>query len=85
MYFSMYFCTDTILTACSMVLVNGLCILSALELVCMFAGINSGIVLVSDAIGAMGLPDGIHQLSDLQVEVCDGRAQLEGTDTLAGR
>ncbi len=45
----------------------------------------AGIVLVSDAIGAMGLSDGIHRLSDLQVDVCDGKAQLEGTDTLAGR
>ena len=45
----------------------------------------AGIVLVSDAISAMGLSDGIHRLSDLQVDVCDGKAQLEGTDTLAGR
>ena len=47
--------------------------------------LNTGIVLVTDAIGAMGLPDGIHQLSDLQVEVCRGRVQLEGTNILAGR
>ena len=34
---------------------------------------------------AMGLPDGVHQLSDLFVDVFDGRAQLKGSSTLAGR
>jgi len=49
-----------------------------------------GCILVTDAMSALGLPDGIHSLGEQQVEVkaadeTSGRkAVLVGTDTLAG-
>eukprot|EP00124_Ichthyophonus_hoferi_P000986 Ihof_evm18s43 gene=Ihof_evmTU18s43 len=43
-----------------------------------------GIVLVSDATAAMGLPDGIHQLGDMKVHLQGLKATIDGTDILAG-
>ncbi len=45
----------------------------------------SGALLVTDALAAMGLPDGTHLLGTHTVEVKDGAARLTGTNTLAGR
>lgn len=42
------------------------------------------IVLVSDGIVAMGLPDGEHQFGDVHIRCCGERAYREGSDTLAG-
>lgn len=42
-----------------------------------------GVVLVTDAIGAMGLEPGKYQLGTMDVEITD-RATVVGTDTLAG-
>ena len=44
-----------------------------------------GIVLVTDAISAMGLPSGVHHLGSQCVELKNNRAVLAGTDTLCGR
>ena len=44
-----------------------------------------GVVLVTDAIGAMGLPDGAHLLGTMSVDVLNGAARLTGETTLAGR
>lgn len=44
----------------------------------------SGLVLITDAMAAMGLPDGEHQLGEMKVNVSGHRAVLSGTDTLAG-
>ena len=41
-------------------------------------------MLVTDAMGAMGLPSGNHQLGTLSVSVEGNRAFLKGTATLAG-
>ena len=41
--------------------------------------------MVTDALAAMGLPDGTHLLGTHTVEVKDGAARLTGTNTLAGR
>lgn len=43
-----------------------------------------GLVLVTDAISAFGLEEGIHKLGNLRVEVQAGRAYLAGTTTLCG-
>ena len=52
-----------------------------------------GAILVTDAMSALGLPDGIHKLGDSKLEIqstpFDGmrfvkKAVLKGTDTLAG-
>lgn len=43
-----------------------------------------GLVLVTDAMAAMGLGDGDHQMGQLQVKVEGKRALLAGTETLAG-
>ncbi|XP_012250519.2 N-acetylglucosamine-6-phosphate deacetylase [Athalia rosae] len=43
-----------------------------------------GLVLVTDAISAMGLEEGIHQLGQLEIEVRSGRAYIAGTNTLCG-
>ncbi|XP_038056460.1 N-acetylglucosamine-6-phosphate deacetylase-like [Patiria miniata] len=43
-----------------------------------------GIVLVTDAIAATGLPSGIHQLGSVTVQVDDDRAYVAGTQTLSG-
>lgn len=44
-----------------------------------------GIVLVTDAIAAMGLGSGLHQLGTMTVEVKGNTARLPGKHTLAGR
>lgn len=42
-------------------------------------------MLVTDAIAAMGLGEGLHQLGTMKVEVKQRAARLPGKDTLAGR
>jgi len=44
-----------------------------------------GIVLVTDAISAMGLPSGVHRVGSQSVEVRNNCAVIAGTDTLCGR
>lgn len=44
-----------------------------------------GLVLVTDAMAALGLPPGLHKLGPMQVEIDHGKATLKGTNTLAGR
>lgn len=47
--------------------------------------INSeGLVLVTDALSAIGLPDGIHYLGDKQIEVKNSKAYIANTNTLCG-
>lgn len=43
-----------------------------------------GLVLVSDAIAAMGLPPGRHNLGTVKVDIDHERATLLGSETLAG-
>ncbi len=43
-----------------------------------------GLVLVTDAMAALGLPDGTYRLGDVEVDVGDGAAYVSGTKTLAG-
>lgn len=45
----------------------------------------SGLVLVTDAMQAMGLPEGTYALGQQNVVIHNNRAMLRGTDTLAGR
>ena len=47
--------------------------------------VSAGVVLVTDAMAAMGLSDGLHSLGSLAVDVNNGSARLSGTSTLAGR
>ncbi len=42
------------------------------------------VVLVSDAIAAADMPDGVYRLGGLEVEVRDGVARLAGSNTIAG-
>ncbi|XP_067640648.1 N-acetylglucosamine-6-phosphate deacetylase isoform X2 [Eurosta solidaginis] len=44
----------------------------------------NGLILVSDAIAALGMGDGKHHLGQLELEVCDGKAFIAGTNTLCG-
>ena len=44
-----------------------------------------GIVLVTDAISAMGLESGTHHLGQQKIEIKGDRAVVAGTDTLCGR
>jgi len=46
---------------------------------------STGLVLVTDAIAALGLPPGLHKLGPMQVEINQEKATLLGTNTLAGR
>lgn len=43
-----------------------------------------GTILVTDAMTAMGLPDGKHNLGSMEVEKTGVKAVISGTDTLAG-
>lgn len=45
----------------------------------------AGLVLVTDAVAAMGLPEGVHHIGLQTIEVRDGRALIAGTNTLCGR
>ena len=56
-----------------------------LALFMQFSPLFIGIVLVTDAIAAMGLRDGVHKLGTMTVEVKGRAAKLLGQDTLAGR
>lgn len=42
------------------------------------------VILISDSMRAAGMPDGDYSLGGLPVTVKDGRAVLEGTNTIAG-
>ena len=44
-----------------------------------------GLVLVSDAIAALGLPPGKHWLGTVEVEIHHNMATVAGLKTLAGR
>ncbi|XP_054263624.1 N-acetylglucosamine-6-phosphate deacetylase [Macrosteles quadrilineatus] len=43
-----------------------------------------GVVLVTDAISALGLPEGTHHLGELSIQVSQGKAYIAGTQTLCG-
>ncbi|CAB0041924.1 unnamed protein product [Trichogramma brassicae] len=43
-----------------------------------------GLVLVTDAISALGLQDGVHQLGQFDIEVRESRAYIAETNTLCG-
>ncbi|GMH91769.1 hypothetical protein TrVE_jg2866 [Triparma verrucosa] len=49
-----------------------------------FEGNKSGCCLVTDAMGAMGLEDGVHKLGEIEVEKIGMKAVVKGTETLAG-
>lgn len=44
----------------------------------------NGLILVTDAISALGLQEGIHHIGQLKMEVRDSKAFIAGTDTLCG-
>ncbi|KAM8720660.1 hypothetical protein ACLKA7_006664 [Drosophila subpalustris] len=43
-----------------------------------------GLILVTDAISALGLEDGVHHIGQLPLQVKQGKAFIAGTDTLCG-
>lgn len=43
-----------------------------------------GLILVTDAISAMGLTEGRHRIGQMDIEVRSGRAYVANTDTLCG-
>ncbi|XP_037936998.1 N-acetylglucosamine-6-phosphate deacetylase-like [Teleopsis dalmanni] len=43
-----------------------------------------GLILVTDAISALGLEEGIHHIGELELEVRDGKAFIANTNTLCG-
>lgn len=43
-----------------------------------------GLVLVTDAIAALGLPPGVHKLGTMDVNITEKDARILGTETLAG-
>lgn len=45
---------------------------------------SEGLVLISDAVSAMGAGEGIHRLGDVRISASNGHAVLECTTTLAG-
>ncbi|XP_055370880.1 N-acetylglucosamine-6-phosphate deacetylase [Condylostylus longicornis] len=44
----------------------------------------NGLIVVTDAISAMGLEEGIHHIGQLDLEVRNGKAYIAGTSTLCG-
>lgn len=44
----------------------------------------NGLVLVTDAISALGLEEGIHRIGQMEMEVRDGKAYVANTNTLCG-
>jgi N-acetylglucosamine-6-phosphate deacetylase len=44
-----------------------------------------GLVLVTDAIIALGLPPGVHRFGPQTIEMNDEKATIAGTNILAGR
>lgn len=44
----------------------------------------NGLCLVTDAISALGLEEGIHHIGQFKLEVKDSKAFVAGTDTLCG-
>lgn len=45
---------------------------------------SSGLILVTDAISAMGLEEGMHRIGQYSIEVRDHKAYIAGTMTLCG-
>lgn len=45
---------------------------------------SKGIILVTDAISAMGLEEGRHRIGQFEIEVRAGKAYIAGTETLCG-
>ncbi len=45
---------------------------------------SEGLILVTDAISAMGLEEGTHRIGQYSIEVRDHRAYIAGTNTLCG-
>ncbi|KAF2883686.1 hypothetical protein ILUMI_22501 [Ignelater luminosus] len=45
---------------------------------------SDGLILVTDAISAMGLQEGKHNIGQLSVEIREGKAYITGTNTLCG-
>ncbi|XP_058129812.1 N-acetylglucosamine-6-phosphate deacetylase isoform X1 [Anopheles ziemanni] len=43
-----------------------------------------GLILVTDAISAMGLAEGRHRIGQMEIEIRAGRAYVAGTNTLCG-
>lgn len=43
-----------------------------------------GLVLVTDALSALGLEEGVHQLGQFKIEMRGGCAYIAGTNTLCG-
>lgn len=43
-----------------------------------------GLILVTDAISALGLEEGIHHIGQLDLQVSNGKAFIAGTNTLCG-
>ncbi|XP_055844077.1 N-acetylglucosamine-6-phosphate deacetylase [Episyrphus balteatus] len=43
-----------------------------------------GLILVTDAISALGLEEGLHHIGQLDLQVSDGKAFIAGTNTLCG-
>lgn len=43
-----------------------------------------GLVLVTDAIAAMGMPCGVHHIGQMDIEIKNKRALIAGTDILSG-
>lgn len=44
----------------------------------------NGLILVTDAISALGFSDGIHYIGQLTIEIRGNKAFIAGTDTLCG-
>lgn len=45
---------------------------------------KDGLILVTDAISAMGLEDGTHFIGTFSIDVRHGQAYITGTNTLCG-